>query len=419
MRVHNSLTELIGDTPLLRLHKVTAGASAQVLAKIEYFNPGGSVKDRIAVRMVEAAEASGAAAAGRHDRRAHLGQHRRRAGHRRAGEGLPLRLRLPRQGGRRQDRGAARVRRGGRRLPLGGRAGAPGVLLLRLRPPRRGDGGRLEARPVRQPRQPALALRDDRPGDLGADRGPGHPLRGRNRHRRHDHRHRALSEGDLRRSRADHRGRPRGLGLLRRQRTPVPRRGRRGGHLARGVRPEHLRPRHRGQRQGLLHHDAAARARGGAARRRLLRARGGGGDPGRGRGRSGRRRGRAAARRRAGLPVEDLQRRLDGRLRLLDLRDRGAADLRRALPQGVGAAGVRARAPARVGRHRDRDSARVQRLTASGHEGGAAGHGGRGRGLGGGDATCSRPWSAAAPPPTTRWRSTWRGPCRWWARASR
>ncbi len=59
MRVHNSLTELMGNTPLLRLHKVTAGAPGQVLAKIEYFNPGGSVKDRIAVRMIEAAEASG------------------------------------------------------------------------------------------------------------------------------------------------------------------------------------------------------------------------------------------------------------------------------------------------------------------------------------------------------------------------
>jgi cystathionine beta-synthase len=60
VRVHNSLTELMGDTPLLRLRKVTAGAQAQVLAKVEYFNPGGSVKDRIAVRMIEAAEASGA-----------------------------------------------------------------------------------------------------------------------------------------------------------------------------------------------------------------------------------------------------------------------------------------------------------------------------------------------------------------------
>ncbi|MET8141819.1 cystathionine beta-synthase [Sphaerisporangium sp. NPDC005288] len=60
MRVHDSLIELMGDTPLVRLRKVTTGISAQVLAKVEYFNPGGSVKDRIALRMVEAAERSGA-----------------------------------------------------------------------------------------------------------------------------------------------------------------------------------------------------------------------------------------------------------------------------------------------------------------------------------------------------------------------
>ncbi|GIH25415.1 cystathionine beta-synthase [Acrocarpospora phusangensis] len=60
MRVHDSLIELMGNTPLVRLRKVTAGAPAQVLAKVEYFNPGGSVKDRIALRMIEAAEKSGA-----------------------------------------------------------------------------------------------------------------------------------------------------------------------------------------------------------------------------------------------------------------------------------------------------------------------------------------------------------------------
>jgi cystathionine beta-synthase len=59
VRVHDSLIELMGDTPLVRLRKVTKGVSAQVLAKVEYFNPGGSVKDRIALRMIEAAERSG------------------------------------------------------------------------------------------------------------------------------------------------------------------------------------------------------------------------------------------------------------------------------------------------------------------------------------------------------------------------
>src|SRR5881296_1890260 len=59
VRYYDNVVELIGDTPLVRLRNVTAGIGATVLAKVEYFNPGGSVKDRIAVRMIEAAEASG------------------------------------------------------------------------------------------------------------------------------------------------------------------------------------------------------------------------------------------------------------------------------------------------------------------------------------------------------------------------
>jgi cystathionine beta-synthase len=64
MQVHDSLIELVGNTPLLRLRQVTkqlggTSPAPAVLAKVEYFNPGGSVKDRIALRMVEAAEASG------------------------------------------------------------------------------------------------------------------------------------------------------------------------------------------------------------------------------------------------------------------------------------------------------------------------------------------------------------------------
>jgi cystathionine beta-synthase len=54
-----SLLDLVGNTPLLKLGPTTEGAPGLVLAKIEYMNPGGSVKDRIALRMVEAAEQSG------------------------------------------------------------------------------------------------------------------------------------------------------------------------------------------------------------------------------------------------------------------------------------------------------------------------------------------------------------------------
>lgn len=60
MRYYDSMIDLVGDTPLVRLQHLTATNGATVLAKVEYFNPGGSVKDRIALRMIEAAEASGA-----------------------------------------------------------------------------------------------------------------------------------------------------------------------------------------------------------------------------------------------------------------------------------------------------------------------------------------------------------------------
>jgi len=59
MQYARSMVELIGGTPLVKLSAVTAGLAPLVLAKVEYFNPGGSVKDRIALRMIEAAERSG------------------------------------------------------------------------------------------------------------------------------------------------------------------------------------------------------------------------------------------------------------------------------------------------------------------------------------------------------------------------
>ena len=60
MRIADDITQLIGGTPLVRFRRVTEGAGAEVLGKLEFFNPGGSVKDRIAVAMIDAAEASGA-----------------------------------------------------------------------------------------------------------------------------------------------------------------------------------------------------------------------------------------------------------------------------------------------------------------------------------------------------------------------
>ncbi|MGA8466084.1 MAG: cystathionine beta-synthase [Trebonia sp.] len=66
MQVYDSLAEVTGGTPLVRLQSVTRGIAAtrNVLVKVEYLNPGGSVKDRIALRMIESAEREGKIAAG-------------------------------------------------------------------------------------------------------------------------------------------------------------------------------------------------------------------------------------------------------------------------------------------------------------------------------------------------------------------
>ena len=57
--IKDSILETVGETPLVRLSRIAAGLAPQVVAKVEYFNPGGSIKDRVAMRMVEAAEADG------------------------------------------------------------------------------------------------------------------------------------------------------------------------------------------------------------------------------------------------------------------------------------------------------------------------------------------------------------------------
>jgi cysteine synthase A len=59
MKIANNVTELVGNTPLVRLNRISEGCVATVVAKLEFFNPGHSVKDRIAVAMIDAAQAAG------------------------------------------------------------------------------------------------------------------------------------------------------------------------------------------------------------------------------------------------------------------------------------------------------------------------------------------------------------------------
>lgn len=58
--IHSDITTAFGNTPLVRLNRVTEGAGAEVYAKLEYYNPGSSVKDRLGIALVDAAEAAGA-----------------------------------------------------------------------------------------------------------------------------------------------------------------------------------------------------------------------------------------------------------------------------------------------------------------------------------------------------------------------
>src|SRR5205807_8778088 len=58
-RIYNNIVETVGNTPLVRLNKVTAGVPATILLKCEFFNPLGSVKDRIGMAMIDEAEKKG------------------------------------------------------------------------------------------------------------------------------------------------------------------------------------------------------------------------------------------------------------------------------------------------------------------------------------------------------------------------
>ncbi len=59
MPIHDDVTALVGNTPLVRINRLFAGSPAQVVAKLEFYNPANSVKDRIGVAIIDAAEASG------------------------------------------------------------------------------------------------------------------------------------------------------------------------------------------------------------------------------------------------------------------------------------------------------------------------------------------------------------------------
>ncbi len=59
MKVHESILECIGNTPMIRLNRITKNVSANIMVKCEFLNPSGSMKDRMALKMIESAEKEG------------------------------------------------------------------------------------------------------------------------------------------------------------------------------------------------------------------------------------------------------------------------------------------------------------------------------------------------------------------------
>ena len=380
----------------------------QVLAKVEYLNPGGSVKDRIALAMVEDAEQRGLLQPGGTIVEPTSGN---------TGVGLalvadaarlPVRLRHARQDERGEDRRAAGVRRRGRRLPDRRGAGAPRLLLLgvatgwprRSRAPgsptstaTRSTPRRTTAPPARRSgRRPTAGSPTSSPASAPAARS-------------------AAPGATSRRSAA---ARCRSSAPTPRARsTPAAPAGptsSRASARTSGRRPTTGRSPTRSSPSATA--TPSSPPAGWPARRRCSSAaRAAWPSPPRcGSAEEldrGRRRRRAAARQRPRLPVQDLQRRVDGRLRLPHARTAAQPTVGDVLQRKErDAARPRARAPRRDGRLGDRDPARVRRQPDAGREGGAAGHGGGGRRAASSSASCSTRCSPTAPRSTRRWRST-------------
>ena len=186
----DNVLELIGNTPLVRLGLIADASSADVLCKCEQFNPGGSVKDRIALAMIEAAEREGRIKPGElGDRRADLGQHRHRPGAGVRGQGLPLVLTMPESMSLERRSllkayGAELILTPAERTMEGAVDARRGALPQEPEP--------LHAAAVQQPGQPRGAPAHHRRARLLAQLGDARlrRVRRRRRHRRHHHRRR-------------------------------------------------------------------------------------------------------------------------------------------------------------------------------------------------------------------------------------
>ena len=166
IRVAEEITELVGNTPILHLRKLSPAGGADVYAKLEYLNPGGSIKDRAALGMITKAGARRPSETGRDHLRSHCRQYRSWPGAHRRWPRIQDRARRARRflaGKMHADGGAGR---GGDSHSQGRWHVGGDRLCERTRRP---HAQLLHRRPIRKSRQSRLPLRDHRPRVLRSD----------------------------------------------------------------------------------------------------------------------------------------------------------------------------------------------------------------------------------------------------------
>ena len=217
-RIYENVSELVGRTPLVRLNRLTEGLGAQVVVKLEFYNPANSVKDRIGVAIIDAAEQSGELKPGGTIVEATSGNTGIALAMIGAARGYKVILTMPET---MSTERRVMLRAYGAEIVLTpGSEGMAGAVAKAKQLIAETENA-VVGQSVRQPGQPGDPREDDRRGGLGRHRREGRRLRGGHRHRRHHHRRRASPQVAQAKC-ADRRSRAQGFPAADRRARPGP-----------------------------------------------------------------------------------------------------------------------------------------------------------------------------------------------------